>query len=120
MELLAAISWEQFTIHTAKDETKSINGAEWYYNGGALGFAGSGLPIFKQIVTFTMPEKGGCVGIHRSKAMHLITIRFLFYLDNGFRAGSNLDLNFGNTGWDRVVFTAGITSVPVGSPAALF
>ena len=118
-ELLAAVAWEDFIIHTTQDETKSLNGAEWYYNGGGLGFAGLGDPILQVNCDLYNADSDRLCWHTQVEGDQFDYSQLPVYLDHGFRAGSYLDLNFGDTGWDRVVLTANVTAVPV-APSILF
>ncbi len=119
LELLAAVAWADFITYTPENQTKSLNGAEWYYNGGALGFADLGQPILQaNCDLYDASDKRLCWHTEVSAGVFDYT-QVPVFLDNGFRAGSNLDLSFGATGWDRVVFTANLTAIPIGVPAGL-
>ena len=118
LELLSAVKWEDFIVYTPQNETKTLNGAEWYYNGGGLGFADLGQLISQSNCDILLDTPTRlCWHTHVSPGV--IDYDLLpNLLDHGYRAGNVFDLNFGDTGWDRVVFTADITPVPI-LPASL-
>jgi hypothetical protein len=113
IDVLAATTWADFTTHTNQHVTHTSNGAEWYYNGGSLGFAGLGDTIFQnQADTNGLSERdrlswhtngpGGFIGEYNVAPT---AVRF------GWRAGDNLGLN-GSSEWDKIVFTANLAPVP--------
>lgn len=122
IDVLAAVRWSDFIIHTARHVTHEANGAEWYNNGGSLGFAGLGDSINQgQADTNGSTERdrlswhtnagGGFIGEYTALATH---VRF------GWRSGDNTNLNY-NPNWQKVVFTLDeVSRVPdAGSSLAL-
>jgi hypothetical protein len=117
LQLLAAISWADFMVHTARNQTNQVNGAEWYNNGGSLGFAGLGDTISQnQADTNTVngaqrlswhTDGGSYIGQYDLLASN---IRF------GWRAGEIRGLN-SSTNWDKIIFTGNAADVP--EPASL-
>jgi hypothetical protein len=107
--------------HTFEDATHTANGAEWYFNGGSLGFAGAGDTINQNQADINgLSERdrlswhtngpAGFIGEYNAAATH---IRF------GWRAGSNFNLN-NSADWDKVIFTMNAEAVPAPAGALLF
>jgi hypothetical protein len=118
IDVLAAISWADFMTYTARHATHTANGAEWYNNSGSLGFAGLGDTIMQNTADVAWPaerdrlswhtqEQGNCIMCYEALATRVYS---------GWRSGSNTGLFF--TDWDKIVFTADISAVPV--PAAVW
>jgi hypothetical protein len=106
IDVLAATTVADFTTHTNFNATTTSNGAQWYYNGGSLGFAGLGDSIAQnQADVAGLGERdrlswhtngpGGFIGEYNASPTD---IRF------GWRSGNNTGLN-GATNWDKLIFT---------------
>jgi hypothetical protein len=122
LKLLAATTWDSFVTHTFRDETHASNGAEWYNNDRSLGFAGLGDTIMQDIADISDVNPELRLSWHTIavdsipedisyEAGSLLATDIL----SGYRAGEFLDTT---TGWDRVIFTANLSSIPV--PAAVW
>lgn len=118
IDVLAAVSWSDFITYTARSETHLANGAQWYNNGGSLGFAGLNDTILQNEADESGDTERDRLSWHTDAGAYIgeydalaLNIRY------GWRSGDNLWLNGPSaTGWDRVVFTdavvATITNVP--------
>ncbi|MEH6385288.1 MAG: PEP-CTERM sorting domain-containing protein [Colwellia sp.] len=116
IKLLAAVKWTDFITHTAQNVTKSLNGAEWYNNGGSLGFAHLGDSIRQGSADTRSENAGKRLSWHTSGGYGTTAIS----VNGGWRAGSVTNLN-NSTSWDRVVFTTNATvDVPEPSTLAIF
>jgi len=116
IDVLAAVSWDEFTTYTPRHVTHAANGAEWYNNNGSLGFAGPGDAIIQN------PADANGLAERDRLSWHTYDSDTAFLslasiVRSGWRSGSNLSLN-SSTSWDRIIFTANISEVPV--PAALW
>jgi hypothetical protein len=120
IEVLAAALTSDVMTHTAQHVTHTANGAEWYFNGGSLGFAGLGDTIFQtqaDVNGFNERDRlswhtngpAGFIGEYSAAPTH---IRF------GWRAGTFTGLN-GSTEWDKIIFTMNAEANPVPAPAGL-
>ncbi len=118
VELLAATTWTDFMTHTSQNVTHASNGAEWYNNGGSLGFAGLGDTISQNQadtnstnaglrLSWHTNGPGGFIGEYNVLATH---VRF------GWRAGQFTGLNT-SSNWDKVVWTS--DAAPIPEPATM-
>ncbi len=109
--LAAALKTDVFT-YTAKDVTHAANGAEWYCNGGSMGFAGLGDTINQSSADINgsswrgSPERDRLSWHTNSSYSALPTS-----IERGWRSGSNIELN-SSTDWDRMVLTYTVVPVP--------
>jgi hypothetical protein len=119
-DVLAATSYEDITTYTAQHTTHSSNGAEWYYNGGSMGFAGIGDLIYQNSADVYgtglygdpgLPEAGrDRLSWHTSGGYGAVPSS----VNSGWRSGDNLNLN-GSTTFDKVVLK--YTAIP--EPASM-
>ncbi len=115
--LLAAVKWSDFITYTADNETKSLNGAEWYINGDSLGFANLG-DLISQTSADTRNENASKrLSWHTNRNSNSSSVATEVF--GGWRAGAATSLN-GSTVWDRVVFTTSVQEVPEPSTLAIF
>jgi len=116
IELLAATTWSDFWTYTAKNTTNESNGAEWYNNGGSLGFAGLGDSINQSSADTSSVNANLRLSWHTESNYDQIAQSIQY----GWRAGETTGLN-SSTNWDRIVFTANsadLIATPI--PAAAF
>ena len=118
IEVLAATTLADFLTVTNQNQTHLSNGAQWYFSGGSLGFAGAGDTISQNSAdingsTWTGPEnERDRLSWHTSGGYGLAPTE----VTGGWRAGSYIELN-GSTEWDRVIFTTDTLGSAVPEPA---
>lgn len=110
--LLAAAPEADVRRVTARNQTTSSNGVEWYYNGGSIGFAGAGQTILQNSADVnstgnfggsTDPFGATRLSWHSSGGYGNQPT----FLNGGWRAGITAFLNE-STSWERLVFVAPI------------
>lgn len=119
--LLSAADEADVRTVTGQNQTTASNGAEWYYNGGSIGFAGAGLAIFQNSADVNSSGlHGGTTDLNGSTRLSWHTVggygNAPTQLNVGWRAGQTTSLNDSST-WERLVFVA--TPVPEPSMATL-
>ena len=114
ISVLAAISWEDFNTATAINTTNTANGAEWYNNHYSLGFADLGATISQNSCNINdVNAQTLCWHTSGTDGNVASTI------NGGWNVGTTTYLNYLNSGWDKVIFTANAASVPEPSILAL-
>lgn len=114
-DVLAAANVEDVLTHTNWNVTHAANGAEWYFNGGSMGFAGLGDTIYQTSADINGSAWTG--GAERDR-LSWHTGGQLGYdgaadtVYGGWRSGTNIELN-GSTDWDRVIL---VQAAPVPEP----
>lgn len=115
--LLAAAPLSDVQTYTPWNTTTTANGAEWYYNGGSMGFAGLGDVISQGSADIKDSPNDGFAGINGNLRLSWHTSAFPgpFYnqsyalppveMEGGWRAGMNTSLN-DSTVWERAVLFA--------------
>jgi hypothetical protein len=110
IDVLAAVRTVDFITHTAQNATNTFNGAEWYYNGGSLGFAGLGDTIQQSQADVNGLSERDRLSWHTDGGSFIgeynlspVNLRY------GWRSGNNLSLN-NSDDWDKVIFT--VNAVP--------
>ncbi len=106
--LLAATTLAELTTHTQRHQTHASNGAEWYYNGGSMGFAGLGDTIHQSSAdtNHTNAELRLSWHTHGSYTSSPTALQY------GWRAGATTNLN-SSTDWHRYVLVASqVQAVP--------
>ena len=99
-DVLAAASVEDVLQVTAKNQTHTANGANWYFNGYSMGFAGLNDSIHQNTADVAGSGERDRLSWHTSGSNASdMTI------DGGWRSGSNIWLN-SSTDWNRVVLVA--------------
>jgi hypothetical protein len=123
LDLAAAALLSDVTTYTARHETHLANGAEWYFNGGSLGFAPQGASIFQNSADVN------ATGLYRGTAIDSTSdFRLSWHtaggyditpaeLDGGWRSGTNISLN-NDQNWNRYVFSIN-TAAEVPEPTTL-
>ena len=99
-DVLAAASVEDVLQVTAKNQTHTANGANWYFNGYSMGFAGLNDSIRQNTADVAGSGERDRLSWHTqgSNASDMT-------LNGGWRSGSNIWLN-SSTDWSRVVLVA--------------
>ena len=116
--LLAAANEADVRTVTAWNQTTASNGAEWYYNGGSIGFAGAGLTIHQNNADVNSS------GLYGGTSDGNGSTRLTWHtsggygnaptsVNGGWRAGETVELN-SSTDWERLVFVAS----PIPEPTA--
>lgn len=107
IDTLAAALYTDVTTYTSVNTTTTSNGAEWYFNGYSMGFAGLG-----DVISQTTADTAGWSERDRL-SWHTSMIAGSWNQDstlsplhvfNGWRSGSNVSIYTG-TNWERLVFT---------------
>jgi hypothetical protein len=121
VDVLAAAPTSEVFTYTALNATHAANGAEWYYNGSSMGFAGLGEAIQQNsadgydVWTLGSPERDRLSWHTLGGSGSTPTA-----VDGGWRSGPTLYLNSGDTGWDRLVLTyTGDVVASVPAPGAI-
>ncbi len=123
LDLAAAALLTDVTTYTARDETHLANGAEWYFNGGSLGFAPQGASILQNSADVNATGLFGGTAIDSTSDFRLSWHTSGGYgnaptqLDGGWRSGSNTNLNSAQN-WNRYVFSIN-TAAEVPEPSTL-
>lgn len=99
-DVLAAASVEDVLQVTAIDQTHTANGANWYFNGDSMGFAGLNDSIHQYTADVAGSGERDRLSWHTSgtDASNMV-------INGGWRSGSNIWLN-SSTDWNRVVLVA--------------
>ena len=100
VDVLAAALKEDVFQLTNKNVTHQANGAEWYYNGWAMGFAGLGDTIEQKHIDVNGPNERDRLSWHTLN----ISLPGGGYIDKGSRSGNHLDL-YTSRDWDRIIFS---------------
>lgn len=105
-DVLAAASVEDILQVTAKNQTHIANGANWYFNGYSMGFAGLNDVIDQNSADIAGSGEWG-YSVERDRlSWHTSgTDASDMTLNGGWRSGSNIWLN-SSTDWSRVVLVA--------------
>ncbi len=123
LDLAAAALLSDVKTYTARDETHLANGAEWYFNGGSLGFAPQGASISQNSADVNATGLFGGTAIDSTSDFRLSWHTDGGYgnnptqLDDGWRSGSNTNLNNAQN-WNRYVFSIN-TAAEVPEPSTL-
>lgn len=122
IDVLAGASYADVTTYTAHNATNTANGAEWYYNGYSMGFAGLGDTIQQNSADVAGQEERDRLSWHTSQNIDYWNQDVNIapdYVFNGWRSGDNTWI-YENTDWMRVVFTAdNLDAHDVPEPATL-
>lgn len=119
-DVLAWAGLEEVTQYTAYNQTHQANGAEWYFNGYSMGFAGLG-----DIIQQSSADVNGSSWVGTPErdrlSWHTSTdsnwgqdsAAVPQYVEGGWRSGSNIGLN-NSQDWQRyvLVFQDNIAPVP--------
>lgn len=114
-DVLAWAGLEEVTQQTALNQTHQANGAEWYANGGSMGFAGLGDTIQQNSADINGSSNSGTpaerdrLSWHTGGGYNVAATS----VNGGWRSGSNTGLN-GSQDWQRyiLVFQDNIAPVP--------
>jgi hypothetical protein len=107
-DVLAATSFEDLTTYTVQHQTHASNGAEWYYNGGSMGFAGLGDTIYQNSADVQgtgLYGDPGPIEVGRDRlSWHTVGGYGAVptSVNSGWRSGDNINLN-SSTNFDKVV-----------------
>lgn len=114
-DVLAAASKEDILTYTAWNATHAANGAEWYFNGYSMGFAGMGDSIYQNTADVDGLDERDRLSWHTSLNGEFANQDHTAapnYIDAGWRSGDNLYLN-GGYDWQRYVL---VQTAPVPEP----
>ena len=105
-DVLAAASVEDVLQVTAKNQTHTANGANWYFNGSSMGFAGLNDVIDQNTADIAGSGEWG-YSVERDRlSWHTSGSNASdMTINGGWRSGSNIWLN-SSTDWSRVVLVA--------------
>ncbi len=105
-DVLAAARVEDVLQVTAKNQTHTANGANWYFNGSSMGFAGLNDVIDQNTADIAGSGEWG-YSVERDRlSWHTQGSNASdMTLNGGWRSGSNIWLN-SSTDWSRVVLVA--------------
>ncbi len=121
--LLAAAPLAAAQTYTSLDTTTTANGAQWYYNGYSMGFAGLGDTIFQDSADLTDSSLDNHQGLNGNLRLSWHTSAYPGFdydqddtllpveLEQGWRAGYADFLN-DNPNWERVVLYAPVPETP--------
>lgn len=106
-DVLAAASVEDVLQVTAIDQTHTANGANWYFNGSSMGFAGLNDSIHQYTADVAGSGEFGYPTVERDRlSWHTSgTDASNMVINGGWRSGSNIWLN-SSADWSRVVLVA--------------
>jgi len=114
-DVLASATLEQVTQWTNVNQTHTANGAEWYFNGSSIGFAGLGDTIFQTSADVVGSGQFGRDpnGIERDRLSWHSNGSSLadLQINGGWRSGSNVWLN-DSSDFERVVLVQTVSAVP--------
>lgn len=115
IDVLAGATLSEITTYTGYSQTHSANGAEWYFNGYSMGFAGLGKTISQYSADVSDLSDRDRLSWHTSLTAGMWDQNYALtplYVYDGWRSGNNINI-YDNTDWDRVVFAAtAVTAVP--------
>ena len=114
-DVLAAATKEEVLTYTTLNATHAANGAEWYFNGYSMGFAGQGDTIDQFTADTNGLDERDRLSWHTSLDGGWVNQDPDFapnYIDAGWRSGSNTSLN-GAYDWQRYVL---VQTAPVPEP----
>lgn len=122
-DVLAWAGLEEVTQYTAQNQTHQANGAEWYSNGGSMGFAGLGDTIQQNSADVNgssfngTPAERDRLSWHTSGGYNNTPTA----VNGGWRSGNNIWLNSSQE-WQRyvLVFQDNIAPVPEPETYAMF
>lgn len=105
-DVLAAARVEDVLQVTAKNQTHTANGANWYFNGSSMGFAGLNDVIDQNTADIAGSGEWG-YSVERDRlSWHTSGSNASdMTINGGWRSGSNIWLN-SSTDWNRVVLVA--------------
>lgn len=110
IDVLAAATLSEITQYTGYNVTHVANGAEWYFNGYSMGFAGLGDAILQNTADVNGWYERDRLSWHTSMSPNTwdqnVSLSPL-YVFNGWRSGDNTGIYQG-TDWERVVFTSAV------------
>jgi hypothetical protein len=114
-DVLASATLEEVTQWTNVNQTHTANGAEWYFNGSSIGFAGLGDTIQQMSADVVGSGQFGNDpnGIERdhlswhSGGNSLANLQ----INSGWRSGSNVWLN-SSSDFERVILVQTVSAVP--------
>lgn len=106
-DVLAAARVEDVLQVTALNQTHAANGANWYFNGSSMGFAGLNDTIKQFSADVAGSGEFGFPVVERDRlSWHTSGSNASdMTIDGGWRSGSNIWLN-SSTDWNRVVLVA--------------
>jgi len=110
IDVLAAALYGAVTTYTARNVTHASNGAEWYYNGGSMGFAGLGDTISQSSADVNGQDERDRLSWHTVGGYEVLPS----LVEYGWRSGDNTSLN-SSSEWLRMVLVAD-GSPPPGIP----
>ncbi len=117
IEVAAAATLAEIQTHTAQNQTHAANGAQWYYNGGSMGFAGLGQEINQSSADINSSSNSGFFPDDGSQRLSWHTSGgngydgVPTYVNGGWRSGSHTRL-YASTAYDRVIFTMAAVPEP--------
>lgn len=112
IHVLAAALTSDVLTYTARDQTHAANGAEWYFNGGSMGFAKLGDSIRQNSADILSTNGAQRLSWHTNGGYASTPT----IMNGGWRAGEFIGLN-SSTAWEKIVFTASVAPVP--EPASI-
>ncbi|MDX1365989.1 PEP-CTERM sorting domain-containing protein [Pseudomonas sp.] len=115
-DVLAWAGLEEVTQYTAHNQTHQANGAEWYANGGSMGFAGLGDTIQQSSADINGSSWAGTperdrLSWHTGGGYNVAATS----VSGGWRSGSNTELN-GSQDWQRYILVLQDNIAPVPEP----
>lgn len=115
-DVLASATLEEVTQWTSLNQTHTANGAEWYFNGSSIGFAGLGDSIYQTSADIVGAAGWGMLpnGVERDRLSWHSSGSSLsnLQIEAGWRSGSNIDLNSTEYGFERVILVKTVSAVP--------
>ncbi len=124
IDTLAAALFSDVTAYTSVNTTRTSNGAQWYFNGYSMGFAGLGDMISQTTADTAGLNERDRLSWHTSMSAgywNQNSALSPLHVYNGWRSGSNYSIYEG-TEWERLVFTynAPKNDIPEPSTLAIF
>ena len=120
--LLAAALQSDVQTYTPINTPHAANGAEWYYNGYSIGFAGLGDSINQFEADTASADAANRLswhaGIGAAKFSQFDPSQVPQYVYGGWRAGAAMGLNDDST-WNRFVLYGSLTPTPEPSTMAM-
>lgn len=122
-DILAAATLAEVRTSTYLHQTHLANGAQWYYNGYSMGFAGEGDLIYQDsadtweyTIHQHLPWESDRLSWHTG---HDQTYTVPTVLESGWRSGVNVDLD-SSEDWERFVLTYAPDAVPEPTTLAIW
>ena len=125
----AAVTWGELSTYTAKNQTHTFNGADWYFNGNSMGFTAIGDAISQSSAdtsSFVNGKQGLSIHTNYNSGSHNTVSTpsqdagvTPTYFGSGYRMGNVKGLN-SSSAYDYAFFVESSQEVPEPTTLAIF